>query len=53
MMIVLPPLLELAKQWQVDDCEVYDRTWLTEILGRLETLIKVLGEEKMTRQLEQ
>ncbi len=47
------PLLELAKQWQVDNCEVYDRTRLAKILGRLETLIDVLGEEKMTRQIEQ
>lgn len=47
------PLLDLAKRWQVDDCEVYDRTRLATILGRLETLIEVLGEEKMTRQIEQ
>jgi hypothetical protein len=47
------PLLDLAKRWQVDDCEVYDRTRLATILGRLETLIEVLDEEKMTRQIEQ
>lgn len=47
------PLLELAKQWQVDNCEVYDRTRLAKILGRLDTLIDVLGEEKMTHQIEQ
>lgn len=47
------PLLELAKQWQADNCEVFDRTRLAKILGRLETLIDVLGEEKMTHQIEQ
>ena len=49
----VPTLLDLAKQWQADDCEVYDRPRLAKILGHLTTLIDVLGEEKMTRQIEQ
>ena len=49
----VPVLMEIAKQWQVDDCEVYDRTRLAKILGRLTTLIDVLGEEKLTQQIEQ
>lgn len=48
----VPTLLELAKKWQVDDCEIYDRTRLAKILGRFTTLIDVLGEEKMMPQIE-
>lgn len=46
-------MLALAKQWQADKCEIYDRTRLAKIWGHLTTLIEILGEEKMTRQLEQ
>ena len=49
----VPALLDLAKQWQADDCEVYDRTRLAKILGHLTPLIEVLGEEKMAQQLDQ
>lgn len=49
----VPTLLELAKQWQADDCEVYDRTRLAKLLGHLDTLIEVLGEERMAGQIEQ
>ncbi len=49
----VPALLDLAKQWQADDCEIYDRTRLAKLLGHLTTLIEVLGEEKMTQQIDQ
>jgi hypothetical protein len=49
----VPALLALAKQWQADDCEIYDRTRLAELLGHLTTLIEVLGEEKMAQQIDQ
>jgi len=49
----VPALLDFGKQWQVDDCEIFDRDQMARILGRLTTLIEVLGEEKMTRQVEQ
>ena len=45
-------LLDLAKQWHADDCEVYDRTRLAKILRNLTTLIEVLGEGEMAPQLE-
>ncbi|WP_181357813.1 hypothetical protein [Stenomitos frigidus] len=49
----VPDLLDLAKQWHADDCEVYDRTRLAKLLGNLTTLIEVLGEEAMAPQLEE
>jgi hypothetical protein len=49
----VPALLDLAKSWQADDCEVYDRDRLAKILGRLTPLIEVFGEEKVTQHLEQ
>jgi hypothetical protein len=48
----VPALLDLAKQWQADDCEIYDRTRLAKLLGHLTTLIEVLGEE-MAQQIDQ
>jgi len=48
----VPALLDLAKQWQADDCEVFDRIRLALILGKLAPLIEVLGEEKMSQTLE-
>ncbi|NEP62840.1 MAG: hypothetical protein F6K31_38985 [Symploca sp. SIO2G7] len=50
------PIIFSAPMYNLDQSlhsEVYDRTRLAKILGRLETLIDVLGEEKMTRQIEQ
>lgn len=49
----VPALLDLAKQWQADDCEIYDRTRLAKLLGHLTTLVEVLGEEKMAQQIDQ
>lgn len=34
-------LLDLAKRWQVDNWEIYDRARLAEVLGHMTTLIEV------------
>lgn len=49
----VPALLDLAKRWQADDCQVFDRDYLAEILGRLTSSIEELGREKMQRHIEQ
>ncbi|MBD1847448.1 hypothetical protein H6F89_29420 [Cyanobacteria bacterium FACHB-63] len=48
----VPALLGFAKQWQADDCQVYDRAQLAEILGRMTLLKEVIEPEKMERHID-
>lgn len=48
----VPALLDLAKRWQADDVQVFDRDRMAEIIGRLTMLIQTLGQDKMQQQIE-